>query len=648
MPHLMSVAEDTAASCTPESQPPFLAALLQNVPPERRPVLRQRLVEELPILRDRLSRLYGASPDFENWLEQVITQAVSGARARPEDLWQSDAARALRPDWHQDAMLGYCAYVDKFAGTLRGVSGRIPHLRELGVTYLHLLPFLKAGSAPNDGGFAVASFEEIEPSLGTAQDLRDLTARLRAAGISLCSDFVLNHVSHEHPWARQALAGDPAYQHYFHWMHSAEEVADWEQHLAQIFPHTAPGNFTWVPARGAWAWTTFYPYQWDLNYANPAVFAEMLKALLHLANQGVEAFRLDSTGFLWKRAGTHCLNQPEVHWILQALRSLMQVAAPGVLLKAEAIMPTRDLPPYFGLGHPHGRECHLAYHSSLMAASWMALAEQNADIVRSVLANTPRLPPGASWMTYVRCHDDIGWNILRPELDEFPQDTKTRLLQTSRFFSGELPHSYARGASFQASDPLTVHGTNGMTAALVGLTSAQSPQEQAQAVQRLLLMYALSMFVGDLPLIYMGDEFALGNTSEAELARRQGPDGRELHRPLFDVQAFAQRYTTDTPQGQVFQALCALSHARRRCPALRATEPLQAFPTGHPALLGLRRGHACLGLFNFSAQPLRINLGGVRRSVNALMLADLVNPGHFHPDALHLEPFAAHWLEAQD
>jgi amylosucrase len=648
MPHLMSVAKDTVASCTPESQLHFLTALLHDVAPQRRSILHQRLTEELPTLRDRLSRLYGASPNFEHWLEQVITQVVHSARTRPQDLWQQDVARTLRPDWHQDAMLGYCAYVDKFAGTLRGVAQRIPHLRELGVTYLHLLPFLKAGTAPNDGGFAVASFEEIEPSLGTQQDLRDLTTRLRAAGISLCSDFVLNHVSHEHPWARQALAGDPAYQQYFHWMHSPEEVAGWERHLAQIFPHTAPGNFTYVPQRQAWAWTTFYPYQWDLNYANPAVFAEMLKALLHLANQGVEAFRLDSTGFLWKRAGTNCLNQPEVHWILQALRSLMTIAAPGVLLKAEAIMPTRDLPPYFGLGDPRGNECHLAYHSSLMAASWMALAEQNADIVRSVLANTPRLPPRSSWMTYVRCHDDIGWNVLRPELDEFPGDAKARLLQTSRFFAGELPHSYARGASFQTSDPLTVHGTNGMTAALVGLASAQAPQEQAQAVQRLILMYALSMFVGGLPLIYMGDEFALGNTSEVELARRQGPDGRELHRPPFDVQAFAMRYAADTPQGQVFQALCAMSRARRQSPALRATEPLQAFSTGHPAVLGLRRGRTCLGLFNFSEQTLTVNLGGLRRSVNALALQDLITPGHFHADALRLEPFAARWLEAQD
>jgi amylosucrase len=644
----MSIDEDAAIACSTETQPAFLNTLMRRVSPERRAVLSQRVDNELATLRDRLSRLYGSQPAFEGWLEKVLSYAVHAASERSDELWEMDITREHRPDWHCDGMLGYCAYTDKFAGTLRGVADRIPHLKELGVTYLHLLPFLKAGTAPNDGGFAVASYEEIEPALGTQQDLRDLTTKLRADGISLCSDFVLNHVSHEHPWAQRALAGDTSYEQYFHWMHSPDEVNSWERHLAQIFPRTAPGNFTYIPARRAWAWTTFYPYQWDLNYANPAVFAEMTKALLHLANQGVEAFRLDSTGFLWKRAGTNCMNQPEVHWVLQALRSLVNIAAPGVLLKAEAIMPTRDLPPYFGLGHPRGSECHLAYHSSLMAASWMALAEQNVDIVQAVLSNTPPLPPGASWMTYVRCHDDIGWGVLRPDLDECSGDPMKRLLQSSRFFAGELPHSYARGAAFQTSDPLTVHGTNGMATALVGLAAAQSPEEQDQAVQRLIMMYALSMFVGGLPLIYMGDEFCLGNTDEAELARRRGPDGRELHRPLFDEHGFSLRYTIDAPQGQVFQALCSLARARRQSPGLRATHPLHVFNTGNRAVLGLRRGSSCLGFFNFSEHAQTVKLDALRRSTNALVLTDLVTTEQFQGSVLRLEPAAARWLEAQD
>jgi amylosucrase len=643
MPVIDTVAPNSVAPSTSPYMSASITTLLQAVAPERRAHLERRLVTQFDLLRDRLFRLYGNTPGFDAWLEQLLSQTLHIATQRPTDLCQLDLTREAQPHWHQVAMLGYCAYADKFAGSLRGVAQRIPHLRELGVTYLHLLPFLKAGTPPNDGGFAVASYEDIEPSLGTLADLKDLTLQLRSADISLCSDFVLNHVSHEHAWAKKALAGDAHYQAYFHWAHSPEQVATWEQSLPQIFPQTAPGNFTYIPSQKAWAWTTFYPYQWDLNYANPAVFSEVIQALMKLANQGVEAFRLDSTAFLWKRAGTHCLNQPEVHWILQAIRSLMAIAAPGVLLKAEAIMPTRDLPPYFGLGETRGPECHLAYHASLMSASWVALAEQKVQIIQDVLANTPALPDGASWMSYVRCHDDIGWNVLRPELDLRGPDQRERLLKASQFFAGELSGSYARGASFQSS-PLSVHGTNGMASALVGLASAHTPTQQTQAVDRLVLMYALAMFVGGLPLIYMGDELALGNVSPADMAERLGTDGRELHRPLFDESALALRHDLSTPQGQVFAALCAMTRARREHPDLCAPGALTVLTLGHAAVLGVRRGEGSLGLFNFSSEPVTLNLRTGLGASQTMTLTDLLHPEQSVADTLVLPPYAARWF----
>ena len=644
MPVIDSAAPDFTAHSTSHFMSASLTTRLHALAPERRAPLERRLSAQFDTLRDRLFRLYGHTPGFDVWLEQLLSQTLQIATQRSADLCQLDLTREAQPHWHQAAMLGYCAYADKFAGSLRGVAQRIPHLRELGVTYLHLLPFLKAGTPPNDGGFAVASYEDVEPSLGTLADLQDLTHQLRGAGISLCSDFVLNHVSHEHAWAKKALAGDPHYQAYFHWVRSAGQVSAWEQSLPQIFPQTAPGNFTYIPSQKAWAWTTFYPYQWDLNYANPAVFSEVALALLKLSNQGVESFRLDSTAFLWKRIGTHCLNQPEVHWILQAIRSLMAVAAPGVLLKAEAIMPTRELPPYFGLGETRGPECHLAYHASLMTASWVALAEQKVQIIQDVLANTPALPDGASWMSYVRCHDDIGWNVLRPELDLRGPDQRERLLKAAQFFAGESPGSYARGASFQSSSPLSVHGTNGMASALVGLSTAHTPAQQAQAVDRLVLMYALSMFVGGLPLIYMGDEFAQGNVSPVDMAERAGTDGRELHRPQFDQQAFAQRHDLRTPQGQVFTALCALSRARRAHPDLCAPGALTVLPLGHAAVLGVRRGERSLGLFNFSAAPVSLDLRPNLGANQVVTLTDLLHPHQPYADALVLPPYSARWL----
>ncbi len=637
----MSAVENHAVLHRPLTLPPALEQSLAQLPVARQSVVRARVQAQWPRLREILQGVYGETAAINSWLETLAAGAVDCAAARPDALWQLDLEREQKPRWHSSPMLGYCTYVDKFAGTLNGVAERIAHLQELGVTYLHLLPFLKAGTAPNDGGFAVASYEEIEPALGSMQDLRALSTKLRAAGISLCSDFVLNHVSHEHPWAQKALAGEAGYRDYFHVLDSAEDVAAYEEHLIQIFPNTAPGNFTYVPTLKGWAWTTFYPYQWDLNYANPQVFSEMSKALLALANNGVEAFRLDSTGFLWKRQGTNCMNQPEAHQLLQALRCLTNIAAPGVLLKAEAIMPTRDLPPYFGLGEQAGKECHIAYHASLMSASWVALAEQKVEILADVLANTPALPAGGAWMTYVRCHDDIGWNVLRPELDARGPEQRARLLQASRFFAGELPGSYARGAAFQASSPDVAHGTNGMGSALVGLSSATSPQEQVQAIDRLLLLYALSLFVGDVPLIYMGDELAQANTPAEELISRNGPDGRELHRPYFDTQAYALRHAGETITGQMFGGLCAMLAARRQHQnVLHSALPLSVFATGNASVLGLRRGSRAVGLFNFSAQPCTVALGGA-------VALDLVAPQRAHGNPVELPAYAALWLDVE-
>ncbi|WP_310611820.1 alpha-amylase family glycosyl hydrolase [Limnohabitans sp.] len=625
--------------------PARINELLESAPITRAVVLRERLNVEFPVLSDRLSRLYGGNKNFSDWLNQLVIQSLHLALARPDDLWALDTQRASQPNWHLQGSLGYCAYTDKFAGNLSGVRQRISHLQELGVTYLHLLPFLKPGTPPNDGGFAVASYDEVDPALGNNQDLQTLTKELRAAGISLCSDFVLNHVSHEHKWALKARAGDAHYQSYFHWAKTSEEVAEQEKNLIQIFPNTAPGNFTFIPEVKAWAWTTFYPYQWDLNYTQPDVFAEMSQSLLQLANLGVEAFRLDSTGFLWKRAGTNCMNQPEVHWILQALRCITNIAAPGVLLKAEAIMPTQDLPPYFGLGDTKGAECHVAYHSSLMSASWVALAEENTQIIQDVLSHTPTLPDGCAWMTYVRCHDDIGWNVLRPEMDARGADQRARLLHASQFFAGKVSGSYAQGAAFQASDPTVVHGTNGMAAALVGLTSAQTPAEQAAAKSRLVMMQALSLFVGGLPLIYMGDEWGQGNTSAQEIAQRQGPDGRELHRPMFDEHGFANRHDASKIQGQIYAALRAFIQAKKQNSSLSATHPLSVFNTGTSTVLGLKRGGNVLGLFNFSGQPQTLSPKPAITQNCMTHGTDLISGKAIDLQGLQLAPYSAIWLK---
>jgi amylosucrase len=626
----MSIIE-SPVEITPAPQPSSKALraweqALLAAPVGRADILRQRIRKQAPVIQNRLVSTYGDSARIHSLSEQLITAAVNIALAREQSLWDLDLARQAQPQWHQQGAVGYTAYVDQFAGSLRGVIERIDYLKSLGVTYLHLLPFFKAAEGPNDGGFAVAHFEQVEPRLGNLEDLKDLTAHLRKAGISLCSDFVLNHVAQDHEWAVKARNGDARYQNFFCLAHSEAEVAEWEAHLPQIFPDTAPGNFTYQPEFKAWTWTTFYPYQWDLNYANPQVFLEVVSAMMRVANMGVEAFRLDSTGFLWKRKGTNCQNQAEVHQLLQALRALMEIACPGVLLKAEAIMPTQQLPPYFGLGETKGAECHLAYHSSLMAASWVSLAEENVSLLNSVLQQTPAVPAGSSWLTYVRCHDDIGWNVLKPDVESLGDTQHTRLLSASHFFAGLTPNSYSQGASFQTTQSKAAHGTNGMAAALVGIGSATSEEERNLAIDRLLLLQGLSFFMGGLPLLYMGDEWGLSNTSEAELTVRKGPDGRELHRPYWDDKLAALRLVTGTTQHHLFHKIQQLVQLRKQLPEFHGDVCVAWIDTKHTTVLTLKRGQNVWGVFNFSSHA------------TSLKIAD--------GSVLNLKPYGFAWVRA--
>ncbi len=594
----------------------------------------QRLAIHEPVLRTLLAGLYGQQADFDAWLGKLMESLGALYAARPVALRELDAQREAQPEWFlSQRMLGYCAYAQNFGGTLNGVVEHIPYLQEMGVSYLHLLPFLRARKGENDGGFAVSNFDDVEPSLGSNADLVALTTRLREAGISLCSDFILNHVADDHAWALAAKAGDEQARAMFLVYPDREMPDRYERTLGQVFPQVAPGNFTHVDEMDGWVWSTFYPYQWDLNYANPAVFAAMAATLLRLANRGIEVFRLDSTAFLWKREGTNSMNQPEAHQILQALRAIVDIVAPGVLLKAEAIVPTRELPAY--LGSAAAPECHIAYHSSLMAAGWLALSEQGTGVLREVIRNTPALPPAATWLSYVRCHDDIGWNVLRAEASADGSDANMRLARASRFFAG-AEGSYAAGAAFQSTDPNAAHGSNGSAASLVGLERADSEDARELAMRRLQLLHGLALSFGALPVLYMGDELAMENDYSYQHRPQHAMDSRWLQRPMFDRARWKGRDYTGSSAGQMYQSLVRMVRVRRQHDELAANAPRTLLDDARDGLLALARGERFVTLMNFSGQPQVYALQG--RWTDCL-------DGSILEGALTLAPYAMHWLE---
>ncbi|MCP4359841.1 MAG: alpha-amylase, partial [Chloroflexi bacterium] len=398
-----------------------------------------RFAQHLPDAERPLRLLYGDRDDFDAWVSKFIEMAAKAYAARPSDLRHLDLKRIHQPDWFQQSnMIGYVAYTERFAQNLNGVCKKIDYLKELGITYLHLMPLLKPRPGTNDGGYAVSDYRQIRDDLGTMDDLSRLAANLRQNGISLCIDLVCNHTAKEHNWAQKALQGDATYQDYY-LMYPDRVLPDqYEQHVREIFPEFKSGSFTYYEQIGQWVWTTFNEFQWDLNYANPAVFAEMLAVMLFLANQGVEILRLDAVAFMWKRLGTDCENQPEAHAILQAFRALSRLAAPALLLKAEAIVPPPQLVPYFGQGKAANKECEIAYHNVLMVTLWSALAERKVVLATHILQKMPRIPSHTAWVTYARCHDDIGWAITEEDaagvgLDGFAHRTFLSDFYTRRF-----------------------------------------------------------------------------------------------------------------------------------------------------------------------------------------------------------------------
>lgn len=446
-----------------------------------------------PQIAVSLARLF---PDRATEVTARLRQILErGIAQRSPELRRLDEARLLRPDWlQQPDMVGYVCYADRFAGNLRGVKDHVDYLDGLGVRYLHIMPFLEPRPGANDGGYAVADYRTIRPDLGTMDDLEELTAELRAHRISLVMDLVINHVAAEHEWAVRARAGEAAYRDYF-LMYPDRSIPDaYERTLPEVFPDFAPGNFTWNEQANAWVWTTFNDYQWDLNWANPDVLCEFVDLMCWLANKGVEVFRLDAIAFTWKRMGTNCQNQPEVHDLTQIMRACMRIAAPSVAFKAEAIVSPEDLMAYLGTGEHYGLVSDMTYHNELMVQLWNCLATAESRMAEVALSTMPTKPPSTTWATYVRCHDDIGWAISDADAAAVGVDGYEHRRFLSDFYSGQYKTSFARGLVFQA-NPLTGdRRISGSAASLAGLEKALEEGDEhgvGMAIARIVLMYTL-------------------------------------------------------------------------------------------------------------------------------------------------------------
>ncbi|MFL5590185.1 MAG: alpha-amylase family glycosyl hydrolase [Ktedonobacteraceae bacterium] len=608
-----------------------------------------RLRHEWERLFGLLLGLYGGHYDFFYHLEELLGTAARSWFARPTWLKQLDARREADPAWFQSPqMVGGMCYVDLFAGTLNGLRERLPYFKKLGLTYLHLMPLFESPEGNSDGGYAISSYRRVNPRLGTIEELAGLAREFEEHGISLVLDFVFNHTSDEHEWARRAQAGDHEYER-FYFLFPDRTVPDaYERTLREIFPTVRHGSFTWREDIHQWVWTTFNSFQWDLNYANPAVFRAMAEEMLFIANIGVEILRLDAVAFIWKRMGTSCENQPEAHQIIQAFHSLVRIAAPAMLFKSEAIVHPDDV-----LSYISQQECQISYNPLLMALLWESLATREIKLLDHSMRSRFHLPQGTAWVNYLRSHDDIGWtfddNDARWEWID-PSGHRTFLNQ---FYMGRFPGSFARGMPFQENPATGDARISGTLASLAGLEQAVQYADEQQielAVRRILMLYSIILSIGGIPLIYLGDELGTLNDYSFAYDLYKAGDSRWVHRPKTDW-AWQERVQNDpgSPHGRIFAELVRLIELRKQQQAIYDSDT-EFVETGNGHLFGYVRhggGQRLFVVANFSDHPQEMDANQLRAYGAGYHFTDQITGQMLTAERpLRLEPYECVWLEA--
>lgn len=553
---------------------------------------------------DELDQLFMSLYDDRAALEDLEQAMAAAYEARPDDLKKLDKQREADPDWYKrGTMFGMTMYTDLFAGSLRKLANRIPYLEEQHLTYLHLMPLLKMPHPQNDGGYAVEDFNTVDPSLGTNADLASLTKKLRKAGISLCLDFVMNHTASTHEWAMKAKTGDPEYQDYYFCYDDRTIPDEYERTTPQVFPNTAPGNFSWCDEMHKWVLTSFYPFQWDLNYRNPKVLVAMLTSALNLANLGVEVLRIDAVPYIWKQLGTTSRNLPQVHTIVRMLRIALECVCPAVVLKGEVVMAPKELAAYFGT--PEHPECHMLYNVSTMVNLWSALANGDTRLLKAQIDALDALPENCWFVNYLRCHDDIGWGLDEPQEWRLGIDPFRHKEFLYHFYEGSVPGSWSMGELYNYDAASGDARSCGTTASLCGIEKALYTHDKPsleRGIDRDLLMHKAMAFLRGFPMLNCGDEIAQLNGWDYKDDPDRVEDSRNLHRSKFNWRAAAKRNEPGTLQNRLWEGMAELRRMRDD-PCFAPDAWVTTWDTHNQSVLAIVRkaGDAVLlGLFNFS------------------------------------------------
>ena len=555
---------------------------------------------------DELKRLYcelyhGDMKAYRYFIDMLYRAYES----RPESLKNMDRAREEYPDWYRGhELVGMLIYVNAFAGTLNGVREKIDYITDCGVNYLHLMPLLESPKGRSDGGYAVSDFRKVQPEYGTMDDFFALSEACHERGIAVCLDFVMNHTSEDHAWAKRARAGEKEYQDRYFFYDNWEIPNAYEQTVPQVFPTTAPGNFTWCEEAKKVVMTTFYPYQWDLNYANPTVFNDMTDNMLYLCNHGVDVIRLDAVPYIWKALGTQCRNLKEVHTLVRMMRIVCEIVCPGTLLLGEVVMEPSKVVPYFGTVEKP--ECHLLYNVTTMASIWHTVATQDVRLLKHQMEQVFALPKQYTFLNYLRCHDDIGWGLDYGFLRWFGQEEVPHKKYLNDFLTGKWEGSFAKGELYNDDPRLGDARLCGTTASLCGIEAAEKSGDKAalsDAIRRDTMLHALMFTMSGVPVLYSGDEIAQENDYTYHDDPLKVEDSRYLHRGNLDWDKAERRNDRTATEGKVFRTIKRQEELRAYYRVFDDAADTWLLETQNDHILGIGRyyqNEKLLALFNFS------------------------------------------------
>ncbi len=596
---------------------------------------------------DELKWLYTEVYGNDSMFAELCDNLHRFYEERNQDLKASDLRREENPDWYkQNDMLGMMLYIDNFAGDIKGVESRLDYLEKSNVNYIHLMPFLETPKGRSDGGYAVSDFRKVQEKLGTMEDLESLTAACRKKNMNVCMDFVMNHTSEDHEWAKRARQGDGEYMSRYFFYDNDSIPQQYERTVPQVFPTTAPGNFTWLDDIKHYVMTTFYPYQWDLNYKNPRVFNEMMYNFLFLANKGIDVIRIDAVPYIWKELNTDCRNLPRVHTIVRMMRMIGEIVCPGILLLGEVVMEPEKVVPYFGTVEKP--ECHMLYNVTTMATTWHTVATRDVRLLKRQLDIVNNLPKEYVFLNYLRCHDDIGWGLDYPTLEQEGIHERSHKQYLNDYFRGYTGNSTSRGVLYNEDLVLGDARFCGTTASMCGIEKAgfeEDAQAMEKAIQMDVMLHAYMFMQSGIPVLYSGDEVGQVNDYSYKEDPDKAEDSRYIHRGAMRWDLAKNITDPETVEGKIFQRLNQLEEIRKSEKVFVTNANVWTVETWEQGVLCIGRyfeGEKLFGLFNFSEYDKIAWINEIDGHY-----VDLISGEAIQPAGVHIPPFGFYYLKRQ-